>query len=448
MKMKNIQDWSTKRLRYLTPILVVVTLLLSGAAIYTANVLAASGFYFTTSASTYKVGDQIAVTVRENSGSACVNTVKADFSYPANLLRYDSMSITGSKFEGQLPTTSGNGTISMEQYTTRKECPAGQGNPATSGVPGDQLIGTVTFTVLAAGTANLTFDSSSTAISAADNRTNVSPSRNPITLTLTQPTPPPSTPPATPAPAKKPPAPAPKPASRPVTTITPVGSTATVPVYENDVVAVEEPVDIQPATIQPDGVNKIEYYLNGKLVATVKSPPYKYRLDTSKLLNGTYAFVTKTYYTNGQTNSVSQTVNVDNPFSMTQVRLWLAKYGMLLILPLILLIALVIYILRRRNPSQNNPWDGAEPYAADIPTYPSSPAPHQPTPRAAESIVSPSPVTPPAPPAQPQVTVPTQPTPIPQTSSVPPDLVMPPASQQPNTAEQPRIIRPNAPPRL
>jgi hypothetical protein len=108
------------------------------------------------------------------------------------------------------------------------------------------------------------------------------------------------------------------------------------------VVEVTTPIDVQPLPIQPDGVNRIEYYLDGKLVATVKTPPYKFHLDTTKLLNGSYHLTTKTFYLNGQTKSVSQTIVVKNAFGWEQLKLRLQKLAWLIILVTVLLIAAVI----------------------------------------------------------------------------------------------------------
>jgi len=337
-----------------TPVLVVGLLVVVGAVIYNFNAHAATaGFYFTASSNAYVVGDSISVSVYEDSGTDCANVVEADFSYPANLLRYDSFSASGSKFDAAISTNSGNGKISLIQYTNRKEC--GSGGSATSGVSGEQLIGTASFTVVAAGNATLSFLNSSIAISAADNKTNVAlagssskdfalspaPDIDPIPVTPPPPGPP-ASPPVEPDPAA-------------VTAVTPDNSDNTITLSDNSTVELTTPVNIHPLPIQPDGVNRIEYYLNSDLVATVKTAPYIYHLDTARYLNGTYSLTTKTFYANGQTKSTSETVLIKNPFGLSQVKLWAQKYAWLIIL-LVLVIAAAVaaWIIHRKNGSPDN----------------------------------------------------------------------------------------------
>ncbi|HEX8182999.1 MAG TPA: Ig-like domain-containing protein [Candidatus Saccharimonadales bacterium] len=338
-------------LEKLMPLLVVGVLIAAGAVIYNFNARAATaGFSFTTSANSYKIGDTFEVAVYENSDTQCANVVQADFTYPANLLKYNAASASGSKFESVLSSDSGNGTVSLQQYTTRKEC--GSGGASTSGVSGNQLIARVSFTVINAGTAALNFSPNSTAISSSDNQTNVSPSSTGVSLTLTPQTST-TTPPVTSPPVTKPPSAPPKPAPRPVTAITPTTTGTAIPLNDNDVLQLEAPADVTPLPVQPDGINRIEYYLGGKLVATVKTAPYKYRLDTANMLNGRYNLTTKTYYANGQFKSVSQTVIVDNPFGFTQFKLIMKKFAWLIILLLLLIAAAVAAWIMHRGGKWN-----------------------------------------------------------------------------------------------
>jgi len=354
-----------RRKQALTPVLVVGMLMFTGAVVYNFNAFAAvASFSFTSSASSYQVGTTFNVNVYEDSGSQCANVVQADFTYPADLLRFNSASATGSKFESVLPANSGNGSISLQQYTTRKEC--GTGATATSGVSGEQLIGTVSFTVIAAGSATLSFQPSSTAVSSADNKTNVAPNRVNKTYSLTAaPTTTSPQPSPTPTPTSTAPRPAAKPVSLAVTTITPSQTDQSVSLANNDIVEVTTPVDVQPTPIQSDGISKIEYYLNGKLQTTVKKSPYTYKLDTTKLLNGTYTMTTKTFYANGQFKSVSQTVIVKNKFGITQLKLRLQKLAWLIVLLIVLAgAALAAWLIHRNNDSDDGPSDDST-YEAD-----------------------------------------------------------------------------------
>jgi hypothetical protein len=88
-------------------------------------------------------------------------------------------------------------------------------------------------------------------------------------------------------------------------------------------VAVATPVSVEPATIQSDGVTKVQYYLAGKLVDTETKPPYKYNIDTTKLKNGTYKLVSKTYYDNGTSKQATQNLVVKDSAVHTANLTWL-----------------------------------------------------------------------------------------------------------------------------
>lgn len=376
MKLKQLTFRKIRRLQAFMPVLVVGVLMVTGAVIYNFNARAATaGFYFTSGATSYRVGDTFTVTVRENSGADCANVVQADFTYPANLLSYVGSGGTGSNFESTAPSAGGgNGSVSIVQYTAKRGC----GGGTVSGFSGDQIVGTATFRVIAAGSATLAFKTTTTAVSSADNRTNVAPGRSPIAFSLVNP--PTPTPAPTPAPNPQPnpqpnpgpgPAPTPRPnpgptpprtnpAPKPVTSITPSNSDTGIPTSNNDVTEVTTPIDVTPLPIQPDGINKIEYYLDNKLKATVKTPPYTYRLDTTKLLNGKYTLTKKTYYSNGQTKSDSQTIIVKNKFGMTQLRLRLQKMAWLIILLFLIAAAgIAAWVVHKRR------GDGSDDYYDD-----------------------------------------------------------------------------------
>jgi hypothetical protein len=353
VKIKKLAIRKFKNFQIFTPVLVVGLLVVVGAVIYNFGARAATAsFYFTSDASSYQIGDRFTVNVFEDSGTVCANVAQADFAYPANLLEFNGYSVTNSKFEAVVPTTLVGGNVSTIQYTTRKEC--GTGGATTSGVSGAQLLGTATFTVRAVGNATLNFQNSSIAISAADNRTNVAPGSSGMAFTLTAP-------PATPNPTPTPPVPhpvprpAPAPAPKPVTSVTPTNSDTSIPLENNDSIEVTTPVDVEPLPIQPDGISRIEYYLNDKLVATVKTSPYTYHLDASKYLNGTYTMTTKTFYANGQSKSVSQKVVIKNPFGLTQAKLWVQKYILLVVLGLLLIgAAVAAWLIHRHGAGPTN----------------------------------------------------------------------------------------------
>jgi hypothetical protein len=88
---------------------------------------------------------------------------------------------------------------------------------------------------------------------------------------------------------------------------------------------VTSPITFTP-TITGQPIQKVQYYLNKKLLATVDIAPFSYRLDSRDILNGTYMFTTKTYYVSGKTSSTSQKLVINNPFSLTQFRLLIQGY--------------------------------------------------------------------------------------------------------------------------
>lgn len=352
---KKIAIRKLKNIQALTPVLVVGLLIAGGAVIYNFAARAAdAGFYLTSPATTYRVGESFNVGVYVNTDSDCANVVQADISYPAGQLRFNTFSATGSKFEASAPSDSSSGRLSVIQYTTRKEC--GSGATATSGVSGEQLIGTANFTVIGAGNAALNFLGSTTAVSASDNQTNVAPGSVGKSFVLTALPVTPGTPPPAPPTPPRPVTPTPPRYVPPkVTQVTPPNGDTPIQLEDNDVLEITDPIDVNPLPVQPDGVERIEYYLSGKLVATVKTPPYTFKLDSEKYLNGEYTLTTKTYYSNGQTKSVSQQIVVKNEFGINQVKLWIQKYAWLVILILLVIgAAIAAWIIHRQGKGPDN----------------------------------------------------------------------------------------------
>jgi hypothetical protein len=93
----------------------------------------------------YTNGSTVTVQIRENSYGTAVNTVQANLSYPSALLQFVSISTTGSPFTTTIQSTGGSGSVQL-----------GVGLLSDS-VTGDQLVGTVTFTVIATGSARIDF---------------------------------------------------------------------------------------------------------------------------------------------------------------------------------------------------------------------------------------------------------------------------------------------------
>lgn len=103
--------------------------------------------YITTATGSYTVGSTLTITLREDSGTNAITAVQADFMYPAALLQYESMDFSTSAFQYKPPSGNGgsSGTVTLQTS-----------GPSQSA---DQIVATVTFTVIAAGAASLTFTS-------------------------------------------------------------------------------------------------------------------------------------------------------------------------------------------------------------------------------------------------------------------------------------------------
>lgn len=105
-------------------------------------------------------GATFTVQIMENSGSATVNAVQANLTYPAASLQLQSIDATGSAFPLVAQSTGANGTITIAQAVNG-------GNPA---VTGSQLVATLTFkSLMATGSAAVDFAAGSAVVSSVDN---------------------------------------------------------------------------------------------------------------------------------------------------------------------------------------------------------------------------------------------------------------------------------------
>lgn len=105
--------------------------------------------YLTPSTGAFATGATVTVTIRENSGVTPVNAVQANLSYPAGVLQFESTSTATSPFTTTLQNEGGSGSVQL-----------GVGVLGGS-VTGDQVVGVVTFTALAAGAASIAFTAGS-----------------------------------------------------------------------------------------------------------------------------------------------------------------------------------------------------------------------------------------------------------------------------------------------
>jgi len=114
--------------------------------------------YLTPTPQTFAVNTTFSVQVRENSSTTTVNAVQANFSYPANLVDFVSISTTGTAFTTDAPSSGGAGSVSIAR-----------GIIGT--LTGDQLIATVTFkTKTVGGTANMVFTTGTALVSSTTNQ--------------------------------------------------------------------------------------------------------------------------------------------------------------------------------------------------------------------------------------------------------------------------------------
>lgn len=101
--------------------------------------------YLSPSAGTYAGGATITVEIREDSGAVAVNAAQANLSYPVSLLQFQSIDTSGSPFTTTIQSNGGSGSVEL-----------GVGILAGS-TTGEQLVGTVSFTVIGAGSATINF---------------------------------------------------------------------------------------------------------------------------------------------------------------------------------------------------------------------------------------------------------------------------------------------------
>jgi chitodextrinase len=105
-------------------------------------------------------GSIFQVSIYEDSGTAPVNAVQANLSYPATGLQLNSIDATNSAFPLSAQQTGANGTIQIARAI----------NGGTAPVTGKQLVATLTFqSLLSTGSATVTFTSGSAVVSSIDN---------------------------------------------------------------------------------------------------------------------------------------------------------------------------------------------------------------------------------------------------------------------------------------
>jgi hypothetical protein len=311
-------------------IAVVLVVAVVGFSLIHSSYAASGGLAFSPASGSYNVGDTFNVAVQE-SGTAAT-TVQAVVQFPSSLQFVSDTTAAPFSFNPNNTDAASNGSVTITR--------------SILGSSANGTVTTITFKVLSAGSATVSFAASPNSYILPPGVTSIS--GNALTsapsaaYTLTTPstgggggttTPPVTTPPTTTKSAVPATTPVTKNAKSTSVSVKASGSTSSgVTVPDNTSVAVSTPVSVQPASVQTDGVQKIEYYLNGKLVDTATKAPYNYNIDTTKFKNGTYSLVSKTYYSNGTTKQATQRLVVKNAAKKTNLT-WLY----LLIVALVLL---------------------------------------------------------------------------------------------------------------
>lgn len=321
-----------------------------------ASAQSADSIYVTPASGSYPVGTSFTVSVRENT-STQVNAVQADLSYSSNI-QFVSIDASGSAFGIDASSTGGGGVVSMSRGTIVP-------------VSGDKLVAKVTFKVVSGGTATISMQDSSVVLSSSTN-TDVIKSRKGSSFDAQQGG---TAPNPTPTPVVTTPEPSPAGSSGsnssggglargslPVNTIAPLGSGQSSAMPGDSVVELEAPATIVTTPDSNRKVMKVEYLLNGKLLATDDSPPYSHTLDTTKYRNGEYTFTTRTYYQDGAPDISNSTIVVKNKLTPYQLWLNLVHYAWLIVIVLVI-IAEVLYLKFFRRKRHQRPPSGPMPGA-------------------------------------------------------------------------------------
>jgi uncharacterized repeat protein (TIGR01451 family) len=334
---------SSRKIMHAKLVLMVAAVAVVGISLEHLTYAASGSLTFSPSSGSYSVGSTFTVAVQENSGPDPANTVDAVVTFPASLQFVSDTTVGPFSFNPVSSDTASGNSV----HITRAQL----GTSST----GAQTLTTITFKVVSAGSAAVGFGTGSDILSAT-NSSNLLTNSPGATYTLSTPVNPPPPPSPTPTPAPTPAAPASSGNSKGTSisvkgsgsaAASSGGSAVTVP--NNGSVAVNTPVSVEPATIQSDGVTKVEYYLGGKLVDTETKPPYKFNINTAKLKNGSYNLASKTYYTNGTTKQATQHLIVRNAAARTKSSLWLY----FLVIGVVILIVLGINFI---GPSTGDPF--------------------------------------------------------------------------------------------
>ena len=132
---------------------------------------------------------------------------------------------------------------------------------------------------------------------------------------------------------------------------------------------------VQTVPDSDETVQKVEYYLNNKLIATVKEPPYTYSVKTDGLRNGKYRLTTKTYYQDGTVDTKNTSLTVKNPMNFKQVMLQVGGYAWVIVLVLVIAAVGVWFVFFRKRGDGNYTDSDGYMFGPTDPTSPSGPVP-------------------------------------------------------------------------
>ncbi len=272
----------------------------------------------------YASGATINVAVRLNAFTTDVSTVEAAIGYPSNQLQYISTS-EGGVYTTKQRTNATSGVVDIIRSI------AGGG----SGVQGDKVVVTITFKVIGtAGTADLSIASASAAFDTSGSGLNILNAGGSkgatYTLSATSAGGSNSTPPSAGAPGQT---------TSGSTTVTSPSQAITLASKRGDgsvslttddqgsaLTQLGGQVNLTPV-IDPaifaknpnETINKVEYYMDSKLVSTQKVAPFTYKFDTTTMRNGTYTMLIKTYYGGGTVDARTEKILVRNKVTLTYV---------------------------------------------------------------------------------------------------------------------------------
>lgn len=244
---------------------------------------AAPSIYLTPSPSVVGPSSTMTIQVRENSGTTGVNAVQANFSYPSSLFTCTASTASYN------PSTKTAGDISLAggAFTTVAQisCGAGQasiglGTPAGGGaVSGDQLVATITFhSAASGGSGSMAFTSGTKLVSSSTNQDILGSLANTAGGTYTVDTTPPAVSITSPA--------------------------------NNAVLAGGTTISVNAsASDGQSAVVKVQFYIDGTLVATDTASPYSYSWNTTGVSLAAHSLVAKAYDTFNNL-ATSSTVNV------------------------------------------------------------------------------------------------------------------------------------------